>query len=144
MRRWLIAIITLAILAVMPQAITSQTITLDVFPRVLVCTPQQTKTVRVLVRISPDPANTEWDLAWISSSNASGKRTRQLDDLSPKSYTLYVDIDCATYLFQACVYQGEKKSCVEQLVRKPEGGDHAVSGVGYSVQVRGVHGRFEG
>jgi hypothetical protein len=144
MRRWLIAITTLAILAVMPQAITSQTITLDVFPKVLVCTPQQMKTVRVLVRITPDPANTEWDLAWISSANTAGKRTRQIDETSPKTHTVYVDVYCATYLFQACVYQGEKKSCVEQLVRKPEGGKDALSGVGYSVQVRRFHGRTEG
>ena len=79
-------------------------ITLDVYPRLYSCLYETT--LRVRWQIEPHVDNRAYTLAWWSEEGRSGLTWRMIEgDKAAKTYTLFVDIACVPYVFQACVYR---------------------------------------
>lgn len=79
---------------------------ITVSPRTFICIPQRNLQVIVRVRIEPHPDNRLLTLVWASDYGTSGKGFYELDgEKSFRTLTRFVEINCTTYLFEACLHR---------------------------------------
>lgn len=96
-------------------------ITLSIMPTLLSCSQYQRVMVRVLIRVEPHQDNRYLHFAYTSDVGESGSSLIELNGMeSPLSYTKYVQVNCAYYLFTACVLRTQgKRFCDKQEARPP-------------------------
>ncbi len=94
-------------------------ISLNVYPRFLVCIPSQSPTIRITTRIERHPDNRELTVTWESDMGMSGSSFDQLNgENSPAVFTIFREVNCATYTVKSCLTRGGKKHCVSVEVQE--------------------------